>query len=195
MQHIEIFTDIRKNGLTNDLVLFTPKVFKDPRGYFYESYNKAQFNELMQHEVNFVQDNISLSANKILRGLHFQTGDMAQDKYVACLQGYIIDVVVDLRNDSPTFGKSWQVHLNQAMKQRLWVPKGFAHSFLVTSPEALVQYKCTNPYSAEHDGGVHWKSKELHINWYGSNWDEFIVSDKDANLPDFDPDKKYFSID
>ena len=187
------FTNIDKNGLTNDLVLIKPRVFTDPRGYFYESFNQDNFDSLMKYHVPFVQDNISLSIGPILRGLHFQTGDFAQDKLVACLQGHILDVVVDLRNDSPTFGQHWAVDLPAGNYQRLWVPKGFAHSFIVKSERALVQYKCTTPYSAEHDGGVHWKSPKLDIRW-GVETDKVIVSTKDSKLPDFDPDKKYFSI-
>lgn len=146
-----------------DLYIIEPQVFGDDRGYFMESYSKKEF-ESAGLTMDFVQDNESKSKKGVLRGLHFQTS-FTQGKLVRCTEGEVFDVAVDLRKDSPTFGKWEAVLLSATNKRQFYVPEGFAHGFLVLSDTATFSYKCTNYYAPEFDSGVLWNDKEIGIEW------------------------------
>ena len=162
-----------------------PNVIGDERGYFYESYNKNTFERLAGLTVNFVQDNQSFSKRGVLRGLHYQYGDMAQAKLVRVLSGAVLDVAVDLRRDSPTFTQYVAVELSAENKKQLFIPRGFAHGFLVLSETAEFSYKCDNFYSKAHEGGIIYNDKTLNIDWQLAV-DELVISEKDAVLPPFE---------
>ncbi|MBU2949630.1 dTDP-4-dehydrorhamnose 3,5-epimerase [Tamlana agarivorans] len=162
--------------------LIEPTVFEDKRGYFLESYNQKTFNDLIGCEVDFVQDNESYSSKGVLRGLHFQKGEFAQAKLVRVIKGKVLDVALDLRKDSPTFGEHYSVELSEENKKQLFVPRGFAHGFVVLSETALFAYKCDNFYNKNSEGGVIYNDKILNINWQ-LNPDELIISEKDLKLP------------
>ncbi|MFV8333135.1 dTDP-4-dehydrorhamnose 3,5-epimerase [Flavobacterium sp. GSP14] len=166
-----------------DLVLISPGVFEDARGYFFEAYNKSKFSDL-GISIDFVQDNQSFSQKGTLRGLHYQNPPFAQTKLVRVLQGEIIDVAVDLRKDSPTFGKHFSVLLSAENKKQLLVPQGFAHGFSVLSETAVVLYKCDQYYNKESEGGIRFDDPTLAIDWQ-LRPDEVIVSEKDLVLPSF----------
>ncbi|GIZ07440.1 dTDP-4-dehydrorhamnose 3,5-epimerase [Flavobacterium sp. UMI-01] len=165
-----------------DLVVLTPTVFEDERGYFMESYNANKLKDLGVN-IDFVQDNQSFSKKGTLRGLHYQNPPYAQTKLVRVLEGEIIDVAVDLRKDSPTFGKHFGIKLTAENKKQLLVPQGFAHGFSVISETAVVLYKCDQFYNKESEGGIRYDDPELNIDW-GMDLKEAIVSEKDAVLPD-----------
>ena len=162
--------------------IIEPTIFKDERGYFFESYNHKDFCKAIGQEVNFVQDNQSYSKKGVLRGLHFQKGEYAQAKLVSVLSGRIQDVVVDLRRNSPTFGEHLSIELNSKDKKQLFVPRGFAHGFLTLSDAATVFYKCDNNYSPKAEGGIRFDSPELNIKWL-IDLDHLLLSKKDKNLP------------
>jgi dTDP-4-dehydrorhamnose 3,5-epimerase len=159
------------------LIVFEPKVFGDERGYFFEAYNQQTF-EAAGINYNWVQDNQSSSVYGVIRGLHFQKGEHAQTKMVRCLHGTILDVVVDLRKDSPTFKKVYGIELSSAKKNALIVPRGFAHGFSVLSEIAEVLYKCDNLYNKESEGGLLYNDPELNIDWQIETHNA-IVSTKD----------------
>ena len=161
------------------VLLIIPRVFADSRGFFLESWNQRVFDEVVGEKVNFVQDNRSRSARGVLRGLHYQAPPHAQGKLVSVLAGAIYDVVVDLRRESPTFGKSLGLRLEAESCVMLWVPPGFAHGFLVLSESAEVAYKATDYYSPEHERCIRWDDLDLAISWplHGSRP---ALSDKDA---------------
>ena len=162
--------------------IIEPKVFKDSRGYFFESFNQNKFNTLIGQEINFVQDNESFSSKGVLRGLHFQTGDYAQAKLVRVVKGTILDVVVDMRKQSPTFSKHFSIELSEDNKTQLFVPRGFAHGFIVLSETAIFSYKCDNFYNKASEQGLRYDDSSLGIDWkLPAN--EFIVSEKDLVLP------------
>jgi dTDP-4-dehydrorhamnose 3,5-epimerase len=165
------------------LVVLKPTVFKDNRGYFMESYNQKNINKLLGN-VNFVQDNESESFRGVLRGLHFQKPPHAQAKLVRCLKGSILDVVLDLRKNSKTFGIFETIFLTEENKEQLFIPKGFAHGFIVLSKSAIVSYKVDNYYNPDSESGVLWSDLDLNIDWK-INKNEIIVSEKDKNLPTF----------
>lgn len=167
-----------------DLLIIKPKVHKDARGYFYESFNSMRFEELSGLSPNFVQDNQSLSSFGVLRGLHFQKGKHAQAKLVQVLNGEVLDVVVDLRKEEPTFGQSFSIVLSGTNKTQLFVPRGFAHGFLVLSSEATFFYKCDNYYHKESELGLKYNDPALDINWHLPQ-EDIVLSEKDADLPDF----------
>lgn len=154
-----------------------PRVFTDERGYFMESYRKEAFEEHIGR-VEFIQDNESKSTRGVLRGLHYQTGKYAQAKLVRALKGSVLDVVVDLRKSSPTFGKSLAVELTEDNKKQLFVPRGFAHGFLVLSPEAIFSYKVDNMYAPGYEASLLWNDPTININW-GIKEEELILSAKD----------------
>jgi len=159
-----------------------PAVFKDTRGYFFESFNQNKFNELIGKDINFVQDNESFSSKGVLRGLHFQTGKYAQAKLVRVVKGTVLDVVVDMRKNSPTFSKHFSIELSEDNKRQLFVPRGFAHGFIVLSDTAIFSYKCDNFYDKASEQGLRYDDPTLGIDWkLPSN--EFIVSEKDLVLP------------
>ena len=165
------------------LLIFEPKVFEDSRGYFFESFNKNTFKDAGIHS-EFVQDNESKSQRGVLRGLHYQLNPMAQAKLVRVVEGEVLDVVVDIRKGSTTFGKHFAVALSAENKKQLYIPHGFAHGFVVLSDTCIFQYKCDNFYSKEHEGGVLFSDPDLGIDW-GIDLDTAVVSDKDKVQPTF----------
>lgn len=165
------------------LLILEPKVFEDHRGFFMESYNK-QFLENAGIKYNFVQDNQSKSTKGVLRGLHFQRPPHAQTKLIRVLQGKIIDVVVDIRQNSSTYGMSFSVELSADNKRQLLVPKGFAHGFAVLSDEAEILYKCDAFYNKESEDGLLYNDPKMNIDWKLESH-ELILSDKDQNLIKF----------
>lgn len=160
-----------------DLYIIEPKVFGDNRGYFMESYSQKDFAEAGL-TMTFVQDNESKSRQGVLRGLHFQTKH-TQGKLVRVTQGEVWDVAVDLRKDSPTFGQWEGVYLNAENKRQLYVPEGFAHGFVVTSEEAVFNYKCTDFYAPEYDSGLLWNDEDVAIEWPLEGLGEILLSEKD----------------
>ncbi len=166
-----------------------PKIFNDERGYFLESYNEKTFQNGIGQPVKFVQDNQSYSSKGVLRGLHYQTGEHAQAKLVRVLHGEVLDVVVDIRPDSKTYGESFSVVLSGENQKQFFIPRGFAHGFLVLSETATFFYKCDNFYNKESEGGIIYNDKSLNIDWQFSN-DELLISEKDAILPTIENAKK-----
>ena len=173
-----------------DLIIIEPSVYKDHRGYFLESYNQKKFEESIC-KIFFVQDNESKSSKGVLRGLHFQTPPFEQAKLVRCIDGEVIDVAVDIRKKSKTYGEHFAVILSGENKRQLFVPRGFAHGFLVLTDSATITYKVDNSYSPDHDAGIRWDDKKLNINWFNNNI-EILVSKKDAELPSFTEFKSPF---
>jgi dTDP-4-dehydrorhamnose 3,5-epimerase len=167
----------------SDVIIIEPTVFGDTRGYFLESYNKKKFEEVIGI-TSFIQDNESKSSKGVLRGLHFQKPPFEQAKLVRCIEGEVLDVAVDIRKNSKTYGKHVAVLLSGENKRQLFVPRGFAHGFLVLSDSATFAYKVDNTYAPEFDVGVRWNDKELNIQW-GMEDSEVMVSEKDAELPFF----------
>lgn len=166
-----------------DLLIFEPVLYKDNRGYFFESYNEQTFQKEGFNN-RFVQDNQSFSAFGVIRGLHYQLDPFAQTKLVRVLQGTILDVAVDLRRSSKTFGKWFAVELSAANKRQLLVPRGFAHGFSVLSETAEVMYKCDGLYNKESEGGIRYDDPQLHIDWKVPPG-KATVSTKDLDLPLF----------
>ena len=164
------------------VVILEPTVFGDSRGYFYESYNKQRFEEATGLDIDFVQDNQSKSCYGVLRGLHFQKLPYAQCKLVRCVRGRVLDVAVDIRKSSPTFGKYVAVELTEDNHRQLFIPHGFAHGFVVLSDEAIFQYKCDNFYHKESEGAIAWNDPEINIDW-SIPFDDVILSDKDKVNP------------
>jgi len=162
--------------------MIEPKLFKDSRGYFFESFNQHRFNELIGKNIDFVQDNESFSSKGVLRGLHFQAGEYAQAKLVRVVKGSVLDVVVDIRKDSPTFSKHFSIELSEKNKTQLFIPRGFAHGFIVLSDTAVFAYKCDNFYNKASEQGLRYDDPSLGIDWKLPKH-EFIVSDKDLVLP------------
>lgn len=157
------------------LVIIKPKIFKDDRGYFFESFNKNVF-ENNQIEVSFVQDNQSKSDRNVLRGLHFQTPPFAQGKLVQVIKGAVLDVVVDIRKNSSTYGEYFKIELTEENKTMLYIPPGFAHGFLTLLDETIFSYKCTNFYNKESERSLLWNDEDLKIDWGVKNP---ILSEKD----------------
>ncbi|SNR61070.1 dTDP-4-dehydrorhamnose 3,5-epimerase [Desulfurobacterium atlanticum] len=166
-----------------DVIIVKPKVFGDERGFFLETYKKSDF-EKAGIDTDFVQDNHSKSVKNVLRGLHFQRAPKEQGKLVRCIKGKIFDVAVDIRKNSPTFGKWVGIELSEENKLMLWIPKGFAHGFLTLSEEAEIIYKVSgSEYSPEHDAAIRWDDPEINIKWPLENSTEPILSKKDKNAP------------
>ena len=163
----------------NDLVVLKPNIFNDRRGYFMEIFNQKKIIELLG-DITFVQDNQSKSTRGVLRGLHFQFPPYSQSKLVRCLSGEILDVVVDLRKNSKTFGKYHSINLSESNKLQLFIPQGFAHGFVVLSETATVLYKVNNYYNSEYESGILWSDPDLNIDWKVKN---ITVSEKDSLLP------------
>ena len=166
-----------------------PDVFEDERGYFYEGFNSQEFKKATGFDFNVKQINQSRSSKGVLRGLHFQTGEKAQAKLVSCLEGELLDVAVDLRSNSPTFGRYATVRLSAHNKKQLYIPKGMAHGFLVLSEHAGLMYLVDELYSKEHDSGIIYSDPELNISW-GVPDNEIILSAKDQTLPTFHESKR-----
>lgn len=169
--------------------IIEPTVFKDERGYFYETFNQQKFTELTGQEIDFVQDNESFSSRGVLRGLHYQAGAFTQAKLIRVAQGKVLDVVVDIRKDSPTFGEHISVEISSENKKQLFIPKGFAHGFIVLSETVLFLYKCDNYYNKESERGIIYNDKTLNIDWKLAK-SELIISEKDTVLPTFEKAKK-----
>jgi len=165
--------------------ILKPKVFKDSRGYFLESFNDKTFKELVENTTNFVQDNESLSGFGTLRGIHYQKPPYTQAKLVRAVTGKILDVVVDLRKDSNTYGKWYSEILSAENKTQLFVPRGFGHGFVVLSEFAIFSYKVDNYYDKESDGGILWDDPSLAIEWQ-INSHQIILSEKDKTLQSFE---------
>jgi len=165
----------------NDLVIIKPTVFEDHRGYFFESYNKEVF---LRHGIdqNFVQDNESMSAKGVLRGLHFQKPPFTQGKLVRVMRGSVLDVAVDIRKNSPTYGQWASVVLSQENKWMYWVPPGFAHGFVTLEDHTIFFYKCTNVYNKESEGSISWNDLDLNIDWKITNP---VLAEKDKKAPAF----------
>lgn len=164
------------------LVLLEPRRFLDARGYFFESFNEKSYCELLGTDVQFVQDNVSVSKKDVLRGLHFQTPPFAQGKLVSVLKGKVLDVAVDLRNESPTYGQHKTVELSAENGLQFYIPPGFAHGFVALEEDTIFSYKCTNYYSPSHEGTLLWNDTKLNISWKCNNP---IISEKDAIGKDF----------
>ncbi|WP_452227222.1 dTDP-4-dehydrorhamnose 3,5-epimerase [Lacinutrix cladophorae] len=168
-----------------DCFVITPKVHLDSRGYFMESFNQETFNKAIQNKIVFVQDNESKSSKGVLRGLHFQTGAHAQAKLVRVTQGSVLDVCVDLRETSPTFGKYFSVVLDAIQKKQLFIPRGFGHGFLVLEDHTVFNYKCDNYYNKSAEAGIIYNDKTINIDW-GFPREALIFSEKDLQLPTFE---------
>jgi dTDP-4-dehydrorhamnose 3,5-epimerase len=168
------------------VVIIEPRVFRDERGYFFESFSQKEFDEKVRH-IKFVQDNESMSSYGVMRGLHFQCPPFAQSKLVRCVKGAVLDVAVDIRKGSPTYGKHVAVELTEENHRQFFIPRGFAHGFAVLSETAVFQYKCDNFYAPQADGGISIKDNSLGIDWRIPT-DNAILSEKDlkhALLKDF----------
>ena len=174
------------------VVIIEPKVFKDQRGYFFESFSQREF-EAKVRKINFVQDNESMSSYGVMRGLHFQRPPYTQSKLVRCVKGKVLDVAVDIRKGSPTYGQHVAVELSEDNHRQFFVPRGFAHGFAVLTDTAVFQYKCDNFYSPQADGGISIKDESLGIDWKIPT-DKAILSEKDtlhSCLKDFDSPFSY----
>ena len=178
--------DVIKTAI-DGVVIVEPKVFKDARGYFFESFSQREFEEKVR-EINFVQDNESMSSYGVMRGLHFQCPPFTQSKLVRCVKGKVLDVAVDIRKGSPTYGQHVAIELSEDNHRQFFVPRGFAHGFVVLSETAVFQYKCDNFYAPQADGGISIKDDSLGIDWHITT-DKVLLSEKDtlhACLKDFD---------
>ena len=180
------------------VLIIEPRVFKDSRGYFFESFSQREFDEkvtsILGHSINFVQDNESMSSYGVMRGLHYQRMPYTQSKLVRCVKGAVLDVAVDVRKGSPTFGQHVAVELTEDNHRQFFIPRGFAHDFAVLSETAVFQYKCANFYAPQADGGISIKDDSLGIDWKIPT-ENALLSEKDtlhALLKDFDSP---FSID
>ena len=176
--------EIIKTDLAGVLIV-EPTVHGDARGYFFESFNEREFREKSGFKVHFVQDNESLSSYGVVRGLHFQRSPHAQSKLVRVVRGEVLDVAVDIRPNSPTFGKHVAVRLSAENHRQFFIPKGFAHGFSVLSKDAVFQYKCDNFYAPESEGAIAWNDPSLAIDWQLPA-EDIVLSDKDKNNPPFD---------
>ena len=179
------FTETKLKGC----FILEPKIIKDERGYFMESFNEKTFSEGVGQKVTFVQDNQSFSTKGVLRGLHYQTGEHAQAKLVRVLQGEVLDVAVDIRPNSKTFGQYEAIVLSSENQKQFFVPRGFAHGFLVLSETAVFFYKCDNFYNKESEGGIDFNDKTIGIDWQFP-LENLIISEKDKVQPNLENAKK-----
>jgi dTDP-4-dehydrorhamnose 3,5-epimerase len=178
--------DVIKTNIEG-VVIIEPRIFKDARGYFFESFSQREFEEKVG-KIQFVQDNESMSSYGVMRGLHFQRPPFTQSKLVRVIRGAVLDVAVDIRKNSPTYGKHVAVELTEDNHRQFFVPRGFAHGFAVLSDEAIFQYKCDNFYAPQADGGINILDGNLGIDWH-IPMDKAILSEKDTKHPllkDFD---------
>ena len=164
-----------------DVLIIKPRIFEDARGYFFESFSERDFNTQVRN-IHFVQDNESKSSYGVLRGLHFQKPPFTQSKIVRVIKGSVLDVAVDIRKGSPTFGQHVAVELTGENHRQLFIPRGFAHGFAVLSDEVLFQYKCDNFYAPQSEGGIAWNDPDLNIDWRIPK-DKIILSEKDKIHP------------
>lgn len=175
--------DIKETGF-KECFIIEPKIFRDKRGYFFESFNLETFNKKTGLNISFVQDNESLSQIGTLRGFHYQIGDYAQAKLVRVIKGKVLDVAVDIRKSSPTYGKHFSIILSEENQKQLFIPRGFAHGFLVLENNTIFSYKCDNYYNKESERGIIYNDKTLKIDWNFPK-EQLILSEKDINLPTF----------
>jgi dTDP-4-dehydrorhamnose 3,5-epimerase len=173
--------ELIKTGI-KDLLIIKPTVFEDDRGYFFESFNQEKFRN-SGIKANFIQDNESCSMKHVLRGLHFQKPPFAQGKLVRVMQGAVLDVAVDIRANSPTYGKWESIVLNSRDKMMLWIPEGFAHGFVTLEADTVFFYKCTQLYHKDSEGSIRWNDPDLGIDWGELN--DPILSEKDKKAPLF----------
>lgn len=171
-----------KNTPLKDCFVIVPKIFEDERGIFFETFNSKNFNEKTGLQIDFVQDNQSVSRYGVLRGLHFQKGKSAQAKLVRVIEGKVLDIVVDLRKGSKTFGESFSYMLDSKSNEQLFVPRGFAHGFVTLSEKSVFSYKCDNFYDSASETGIIYNDKTLALDWKLKHH-ELIVSEKDIELP------------
>ena len=164
--------------------ILKPTIFKDNRGFFYETYNKTTFKKITGLSIDFIQDNQSNSTYGTLRGLHYQKGKMAQAKLVRVIQGKVLDIVVDIRKDSQTYGRHFSIILDDTNKLQLFIQRGFAHGFITLSKNSVFSYKCDNFYNKTSDGGIIYNDATLSLNWHLPK-EDFIISKKDKQLPTF----------
>lgn len=172
--------EVIKTGISGPVII-EPRIFRDDRGYFFESFSQREFDEKVCKTV-FVQDNESKSSYGVLRGLHFQKPPYAQSKLVRVVKGAVLDVAVDIRKGSPTFGKHVAVELTEDNHRQLFIPRGFAHGFSVLTDEVIFQYKCDNFYAPQSEGSIAWDDPALGIDWY-IPFDKVILSEKDRHHP------------
>ncbi|MBL1280106.1 MAG: dTDP-4-dehydrorhamnose 3,5-epimerase [Fluviicola sp.] len=171
------------------LLVFKPRIFQDSRGAFFESFNQKAFDTATEGQFTFVQDNQSLSKKGVLRGLHFQKPPFAQGKLVRVIQGAVIDVAVDIRKDSKTYGEYFAIELSAENNLQFWIPPGFAHGFFATEEDTIFSYKCTDYYSPESEGTIKWNDAELDIDWKGI---PTLISEKDEEGEEFSNFVSYF---
>lgn len=169
--------EYRKVDGSSDLIIFTPKIFKDERGYFLEKFNHKNFNAVTGQKLDLFQQNESFSSRGTLRGLHYQLSN-TQAKLVSVIKGKIFDVALDMRRESKTFGKHFSIQLDEEKKEILWIPKGYAHGFLVLSDNAIFSYLVDNPYDPQSERTIFWSDPYLEIDW---GYDDPVVSTKDSN--------------
>lgn len=167
-----------------DCYIIKPTIFEDSRGYFFESFNKKRFLELTGLDINFVQDNQSKSDRGVIRGLHYQKGIHAQAKLVRVIRGSVLDVAIDIRKYSPTFGQHFSIILSENNRLQLFIPRGFAHGFAVLENDTIFTYKCDNYYNKRSESGVIYNDPDLKIDWL-LNHEDIILSKKDQFLPSF----------
>lgn len=167
-----------------DLLIFQPKIYEDKRGYFFESYRQSFIDDVLGKNSRFIQENESKSSFGVLRGLHFQEGEHQQAKLIRVVHGKILDIAVDLRIGSKSFGKYKEIILSSANKKQFYIPKGFAHGFVTLSKKAIISYKVDNYYSPKHESGLRYDDPTLNINWRLDK-EDLIVSEKDLDLPYF----------
>lgn len=158
-----------------DVLIINPKVFGDERGYFLESFNQERYQKHLGN-IEFVQDNESLSSKGVIRGMHFQKPPHSQGKLVRVIKGAVLDVILDIRKDSPTYGQHECIELTEENKTQVWIPPGFAHGFETLKDQTIFSYKCTKLYNVESEGSIFWKDPDLNISWQSTNP---IISDKD----------------
>jgi dTDP-4-dehydrorhamnose 3,5-epimerase len=175
---------VRETGL-QDCFVIEPTIFDDGRGSFFESFNLQKFQEKVGLNINFVQDNQSISQRGVLRGLHFQKGEFAQAKLVRVIKGRVLDVVVDIRKNSETFGQTFSIELTGENNKQLFVPRGFAHGFSVLEDDTIFSYKCDNYYHKASEGGILFNDKTLQIDWKLKK-EEILLSEKDTFLNSLD---------
>ena len=174
-----------KGNILDGVFIIEPAIFKDNRGFFYESWNQILFNKIVGEEVKFLQDNHSVSNIGVLRGLHYQIEPKPQGKLVRCIAGSIFDVAVDIRKSSPTFGEWTKIILNSVNKLMIWIPVGFAHGFLSLEDKSEVLYKTSELWSKDQERSIRWNDKKININWplKDINFSEPLLSEKDARAP------------
>lgn len=173
------------------IIVFTPDIYSDHRGYFFESFNAAQFKELSGLDISFVQDNESFSSFGVLRGLHYQIPPFEQGKLIRVVHGRVLDVAVDIRENSGTLGQYFMIELSDKNKKQVFIPPGFAHGFLTLSETAIFSYKCTNYYNKDSESGILYNDQRLNIDWKIDN-NKFILSEKDLLLPVFENHNKFY---